>query len=184
MTSELKDPEFHVRLTEIIGQERPFSWAAKAGLSKGAFSRIWNEGTVPSPDLLKKISAATGYSIDWLLTGEGPMRRGDAAPAAVSQPVAATHPDLNCLPSDNLGLGEMVELLAKICNSGHKNLIRAIAANLNAFSEAIDNKELALQTLAQMKQMEEREKRMEERIMAMEQKLADMEAAPKKVANG
>ena len=44
---------------------------------RGAFNRIWKEGTVPSPDKLKCIAEHTGVTIDWLLTGEGPMKRGD-----------------------------------------------------------------------------------------------------------
>lgn len=75
MSSELKDPEFHARLAELIGAEQPYGWAARVGISKGAFARIWNEGTVPGPDHLRRIREVTGASIDWLLTGEGPKRR-------------------------------------------------------------------------------------------------------------
>ena len=73
MSSELKDPEVHSRLALIIKDEPPFTWAVRVGISKGAFSRIWKEGTVPGPDHLKRINQTTGVSIDWLLTGKGPM---------------------------------------------------------------------------------------------------------------
>ena len=76
MSSELKDPQFHARLQLLIGKEQPFAWAARVGISKGAFHRIWNEGTVPGPDHLRRIREVTGASIDWLLTGEGLMWRG------------------------------------------------------------------------------------------------------------
>jgi transcriptional regulator with XRE-family HTH domain len=75
--------------------------------------------------------------------------------------------DMACTPSDNHSLGENVELLAKIHHSGDNTLIRAISANLNAFSDAIDNKTLALNT---MKKMED----MEGRMMAMEKEIAEM----------
>lgn len=78
-TSELKNPEFHARLASLIDQERPFPWAAKIGISNGAFSRIWNEGTIPSSELLIKISAASKCSIDWLLTGKGPAYQNASA---------------------------------------------------------------------------------------------------------
>ena len=89
MDKPLKDPEFHQRLCSLIGNEAPFSWAARVGLSKGAFSRIWHEGTVPGPDLLRRIQDKTGVSIDWLLSGCGPhlsdhhgeLRVRDAGPA-------------------------------------------------------------------------------------------------------
>jgi len=82
------------------------------------------------------------------------------------------------MPYDNIGLGESVELLAKIYNSGNTVLIRAIAANLHAFSEAIDNKILALNTVNMMKEMDKR-------MTVMEKKLAESTAAPpQKAANG
>ena len=76
MSCELKDPEFHGRLVLLIGQDKPFSWSDRIGISKGAFSRVWNEGTIPGPVHLKRIAEKTGVSIDWLLTGEGDMKRG------------------------------------------------------------------------------------------------------------
>ncbi len=72
MTKELKDPAFHQRLQELIGNEPPFSWAARMGISKGAFSRIWNQGTIPGPVLLRRIQDRTGVSLDWLVSGRGP----------------------------------------------------------------------------------------------------------------
>lgn len=62
---------FHDRLAELIGNEKPFVWAERMGISKGAFSRIWNKGTLPSPELLGRIKTGATVSIDWLLFGEG-----------------------------------------------------------------------------------------------------------------
>jgi phage repressor protein C with HTH and peptisase S24 domain len=55
----------------LIGLEPPYAWAGQVGISKGAFTRIWKEGTVPTSELLYRIQAATGVSLDWLLTGQG-----------------------------------------------------------------------------------------------------------------
>ncbi len=75
MSSELKkkykNPEFHARLMEIIGDEKPYRWAGKVGISKGAFDRILNEGTLPSSRSLARINEATKVSVNWLLTGKG-----------------------------------------------------------------------------------------------------------------
>lgn len=70
---ELRNPEFRHRLEKVIGNWQPFGWAAAVGISKGAFSRIWNEGTIPAADILIRIRKFSGISIDWLLTGEGEM---------------------------------------------------------------------------------------------------------------
>ena len=71
MDGDLRNPDFHSRLRQLVGQERPYSWAARVGISKGAFTRIWREGTVPSAELLLRIREHAGVSLDWLLTGEG-----------------------------------------------------------------------------------------------------------------
>jgi len=92
---------------------------------------------------------------------------------AYSQKPAAAPP----IPDDNIGFGECADLLNKIFNSGNQVLIRAIAANLHAFSEAIDNKALAAHTVKLMEQMNER-------IIALEKRLKELEAVPKKAANG
>jgi len=72
MSSDTGTEGFLSRLTQLIGDKKPFRWAADVGISKGAFDRIWNKGTVPSAELLVRIHNATGVSIDWLLTGQGP----------------------------------------------------------------------------------------------------------------
>lgn len=73
MSSELKKNLFRKRLEILIGKERPFAWAARMGISKGAFSRIWNQGTIPSSPLLLQIAESTGVSLNWLLAGKEPM---------------------------------------------------------------------------------------------------------------
>jgi len=64
-------PAFHSRLRLIIGAEQPYAWAKRMGISKGAFTRIWKQGTIPTAELLLRIRQATGVSLDWLLAGAG-----------------------------------------------------------------------------------------------------------------
>lgn len=73
MSSELIDPGFRSRLERLIGEESPFGWAAKAGIPKATFSRIWNEGAPPKADHLRAIAGYSGVNLNWLLTGEGEM---------------------------------------------------------------------------------------------------------------
>jgi transcriptional regulator with XRE-family HTH domain len=80
MNPETSDPAFHERLSILIGNEKPYSWAKRVGIPSGTFARIWNEKTVPAGDHLRRIGDATGVSLDWLLRGYGPMRPVDAPP--------------------------------------------------------------------------------------------------------
>ncbi|MDD2367633.1 MAG: hypothetical protein PHN84_15905, partial [Desulfuromonadaceae bacterium] len=78
MNSEILNNGFKSRLELVIGEEKPFPWANRIGLTPGVFNRMWNEGIIPKGDALLLISEKTGCSIDWLLTGEGEMKRGAA----------------------------------------------------------------------------------------------------------
>ncbi|MDD5272182.1 MAG: helix-turn-helix transcriptional regulator [Methylovulum sp.] len=81
----MKNPDFHRRLTQLIGGESPFTWARRMGISKGAFSRIWNEGSVPGSEHLVSIKNGTGVSLDWLLAGEGDMALYAIKPSVAHQ---------------------------------------------------------------------------------------------------
>ena len=54
--------------------------ALALGWDASKLNKYFNEGksTLPSGGSLLHISQVTGYSIDWLLTGDGPRRRGGA----------------------------------------------------------------------------------------------------------
>lgn len=64
----------------------------------------------------------------------------------------------------DLDLTKGVALLAKIYGSGDQVLIRAIVANLSAFSESIDNKARAIEAEGRMSQMENRLKALEKQL--------------------
>ena len=80
--------DFLSRLTHIIGDKKPFAWAAGVGINKATFSRIWNEGVPPKANHLAAIAKSTGVSIDWLLTGEAPMYRGQATAMTANEGTA------------------------------------------------------------------------------------------------
>ncbi|MBV5341853.1 MAG: helix-turn-helix transcriptional regulator [Deltaproteobacteria bacterium] len=71
MKHENKTTNFRSRLEELVGNEKPFPWASKIGLTPGVFNRMWNDGTAPKGDVLQLIAGKTGCSLDWLLLGEG-----------------------------------------------------------------------------------------------------------------
>lgn len=90
MNKNYKHPEFRERLSIIINNEQPFSWASRVGISKGAFSRLWHEGTMPGTDLLCKIQQASGCTLDWLVNGIG------EAPHAISEQISNELIDIPC----------------------------------------------------------------------------------------
>lgn len=74
--SELGQESFYERLVQLVGNEKPFSWANRVGVPSSTFSRMWNEKGIPKADIVVCIAQATGVTTDWLLTGKGPMRLG------------------------------------------------------------------------------------------------------------
>lgn len=103
LNSEMKLQGFKERLSLLIGAEQPFAWASRIGIPGATFNRMWNDGTAPKADHLATISKATGCSIDWLLTGEGDMKRGDKPSvhdAAPGWTPSNGHPASKSVPPD------------------------------------------------------------------------------------
>lgn len=88
MNSETDKKGLISRLEHLMGNEKPYVWAAKIGLSQGTFNRMWKDGISPKGDTLLLISEKTGCSIDWLLTGEGEVKRGEQADLRAQDHVA------------------------------------------------------------------------------------------------
>jgi len=149
------------RINELRGNETQGSFCERFGISKSSIARYENGTNQPDAKFLVALCDAYNVHANWLLTGEGPKYRDTSSPVATNTTIAH-------MPSDNLGLGESVELLAKIYNSGNTVLIRAIAANLNAFSEAIDNKDIAQKAINMMDEMNKR-------MLAMESSIATLQ---------
>jgi transcriptional regulator with XRE-family HTH domain len=64
----------------LIGDEKPFRWAKRIGLSKGTLTSILRLGNHPQAKTLDKIAAETGCSRAWLEEGKGkPFPAGDHA---------------------------------------------------------------------------------------------------------
>ena len=73
-----------------------------------------------------------------------------AAPSSGPEPAAQREPD----PFDALGMAEGIGLLAEIYSSGDNIYIRAINANLMAFSDAVKTKSEALVMKETIRQMQ------------------------------
>ncbi len=66
---------FRERLAKLIGEEKPFVWAKRAGIPSATFTRIWKDGAVPKAEHLLRIADFAGVSVDWLLGRETTPRQ-------------------------------------------------------------------------------------------------------------
>lgn len=62
-----------VRLSALQGDKSTAEFARKCGIGE-SLVRKYLDGSTPGPDKAIKIALATGTNIQWLATGEGPMR--------------------------------------------------------------------------------------------------------------
>ena len=69
INSEMSE-SFRQRLAQVIGDEKPFVWAKRAGIPSATFTRIWKEGAIPKSEHLLRIADYAGVSVDWLLGRE------------------------------------------------------------------------------------------------------------------
>ncbi|MBF0184293.1 MAG: helix-turn-helix transcriptional regulator [Magnetococcales bacterium] len=69
-----EDSAIRERLALVIGNEEPYPWAARIGIGKSTFAGVWRNGAVPQTKTLLKIAQHTDISVNWLLTGRGPIR--------------------------------------------------------------------------------------------------------------
>lgn len=126
MNSEKDQNGFIYRLKILIGDEKPYPWAAKVGITQATFNRMWKDGVAPKSDTLLLISEKTGCSIDWLLTGEGEMRLG----SATTQPVAAAKPVVADPGEPFAQDAESEELCRLLKRYGNRALVEDVKARL------------------------------------------------------
>lgn len=87
MNSELRYSEIRRRIAGLIGDEKPFRWAARMGLKSATFARFWTHEKLLKPSTLRGVAAAAGVSADWLLYGDAsPEELGMPAQNAPAQP--------------------------------------------------------------------------------------------------
>ena len=62
---------FGKRLQGVIGKQSVASFAKECGLCEASLRKYLKSGTMPGIDRVAAISAYTGRSLTWLITGEG-----------------------------------------------------------------------------------------------------------------
>jgi hypothetical protein len=70
ISTNVQSASYVERLKEALGTDEPAEVQRKLGISYQA-AKNYLGGRLPAPEVLKKITLKTGFSIDWLLTGEG-----------------------------------------------------------------------------------------------------------------
>lgn len=69
--------EFKDRLKLAMGSESQRSFSVRCKVSTGTLSSYLNGTTTPDLEKLNDIAIASGYSMAWLATGEGSMKRNE-----------------------------------------------------------------------------------------------------------
>lgn len=179
--SELMFDEIWERMRLLTGWKNYGELADYLDIKQQSVSGAKKRGTIPT-DWVLQVSIGFKGSTDWLFFGEGPMRKGESAPAAAREQQTLT-PSENAVQSapyaafDALEVVEGMGMLTRIYSSGDTTYIRAINANLMAFSDAITMKKSNEDMQAQINIMENR-------IADLEEKLSKLLEVRQKVVNG
>lgn len=141
------------RLKDALKAKSDQQLATYLGISRQNIGAARKRNDVPT-GWIYKVAQMTGCSMDWLSFGQEPPKRGPeydpprsdrrsefASPQAAYQSMAAPSKNLTG-PGDGHeegdSFGTVVEMLAKIYNSGDATMINAIGANIRAFCEVLD----------------------------------------------
>ena len=182
MNSDTNSDAFWDRLKNAIGHQSNRSIADSCGLAEGTIRRYLKKEVYPSLDKIRAIADATGVNSTWLLTGDGPMRKGEMAPPPAplclpqSSQTSDTTQSAPYAAFDSLGVVEGMGMLTRIYSSGDTTYIRAINANLMAFSDAINMKKSNEDMQLEINDLKNR-------IVTLEQKINQLLETPTKITN-
>jgi transcriptional regulator with XRE-family HTH domain len=114
---------FKERLKEVMAGESNISFAEKCGLSEGTFRRYLRGDTFPPLDTLEKIADASGYSLAWLASGKGEMKRGETGGEAGVRACVSPAQGADLAP-------DMLELARLLDRYGNKALVENVRQRL------------------------------------------------------
>jgi transcriptional regulator with XRE-family HTH domain len=77
--------DFVLRLRKTFDNETMAVVARRLGIPHATVRNYFKEGRLPAPEVLMKIAAETGVSLNWLLMGRGEMFVGDMEPIGLGK---------------------------------------------------------------------------------------------------
>lgn len=79
------DANFVSRFKKTFDHASIATIARRLGLPHATVSNYYKDGRIPAPDVLIKIAAETGVSLNWLLMGTGEMYAGERPPIGLGK---------------------------------------------------------------------------------------------------
>ncbi|NPV05627.1 MAG: helix-turn-helix transcriptional regulator [Syntrophaceae bacterium] len=159
-----KDINFSKRLKSFIKDELGITqaeFADKMGITQGYLNMVLGTknrppSRGPSAELMAGLFIHYREYLDWLLTGQGPMRRGREAPAAEEpvQPYTTT----------NEKHAEVFALVREILESGDDLIIRSFHERLKDYRIALRRNDETRSLKQQLGSLERKFKALEQRI--------------------
>lgn len=137
------------RLKLVFGVETDTDFARSMGFRQGAVSSAKQKQAIP-PAWITEVALSKGISADWLLTGEGEMRRDGARFASVTQtrelmqgkmpesaaPVAPERPAKEDDTHSRPNIGDLLVKTAQVLESDTV-YSRALVSNIEAFHHGV-----------------------------------------------
>lgn len=144
------------RIRQVRGEKTQSEFAGLTSIPKNTLGRYERGEIIPGGEAISLLCKNIGIDPNWLLFGEGPMRRGETAPAAPA--AAPNEPPPAQPPEEDFKMVEMVTMTVEVLES--ETIYRtALASNIRAFHQAVRSE----RTLARLEErMELLEKRVEE----------------------
>jgi transcriptional regulator with XRE-family HTH domain len=143
------------RIRQIRGGESQDTFANRLNINKNTLGFYERDERTPNATFVADICKQECIASDWLLYGEGPMRRGESVPATTPVPAQPEPPPAD----DDFKMSDMLTKTAEVLESG--TIYRtALASNINAFHQAIRSERTLM--------------RPEERMALLEQKMEEL----------
>jgi transcriptional regulator with XRE-family HTH domain len=64
-----------IRLRQVMGRRTQKEWGQELGFPQQTISRYLRDGNVPKMDFLHRLSQKDRVNLNWLILGEGRMKR-------------------------------------------------------------------------------------------------------------
>lgn len=149
---------FNERIRSLRGDMTQADFASRAGINVNTLRNYERGDSIPNLEVAASICRCFEVNSDWLILGEGPMRRGESAPAT-SLTTAQVEPPPTLPAEDDFKMSDMLTKTAEVLESG--TIYRtALASNINAFHQAIRSERTLM--------------RPEERMALLEQKMGEL----------